>query len=121
MTKTSQFTSAILLSLLCATASAQDWVEKSNEFTTVVLKAQSQPQPEGASSLGFTEFDESVMDLGPDLFDRLVALEMTIHRIHRNGRNQAPQPLQTGLVVWFSKVDRPADARVHLCAAEFFV
>jgi hypothetical protein len=75
MSKTNKFTSAILLSLLCATASAQDWVEESNEYTTVVLKAQSQFQPEGASGLGFTEFDESTMDLGPDLFARTVAVD----------------------------------------------
>jgi len=75
MNITSKLTSTILLSLVCATASAQDWVEESNEHTTVVLKAQSQFQPEGASSLGLTEFDESIMDLGPDLFARSTAVD----------------------------------------------
>jgi hypothetical protein len=78
MSKTRKFTSAILLSLLCSTAAAQDWVDESNEHTTVVLKAQSQFQPEGASGLGFTEFDESIMDLGPDLFARTVAVDMEL-------------------------------------------
>jgi len=75
MNKTIKFTSAILLCLLFATASAQDWVTESDEHTTVVLKAQSQFQPEGASSLGMTEFDESIMDLGPNLFARTTAVD----------------------------------------------
>ena len=52
MSKTRKFTSTLLLSLVCATAAAQDWVDESNEHTTVVLKAQSQFQPEGASGTG---------------------------------------------------------------------
>ena len=75
MSKTTKFTSFILLCLVFATASAQDWVDESNEHTTVVLKAQSQFQPEGATSLGLTEFDESIMDLGPDLFARKTAVD----------------------------------------------
>ncbi len=75
MNFTSKIFSTVLLSLVLATASAQDWVEESNEHTNVVLKAQSQFQPEGATSLGLTEFDESVMDLGPDLFARTIAVD----------------------------------------------
>lgn len=75
MNKTSNFISAILLSLVFATASAQDWVDESNEHTNVVLKAQAQFRPEGASSLGLTDFDESIMDLGPDLFARSTAVD----------------------------------------------
>lgn len=74
MNTISKITSFILLSLVFTTAAAQDWVEESNEHTNVVLKAQSQFQPEGATSLGLTEFDESVMDLGPDLFARTTAV-----------------------------------------------
>ncbi len=75
MNFTSKIYLTVLLSLVFATASAQDWVEESNEHTNVVLKAQSQFQPEGATSLGLTEFDESVMDLGPDLFARTIAVD----------------------------------------------
>ena len=75
MSKLNKFMSTILLSLVFATASAQDWVSESDEYTTVVLKAQSQFQPEGATSLGLTEFDESIMDLGPDLFARTTAVD----------------------------------------------
>jgi len=75
MNKVIRFTSILLLCLVFATASAQDWVKESDEHTTVVLKAQSQFQPEGASSLGLTEFDESIMDLGPDLFARTTAVD----------------------------------------------
>jgi len=75
MNKVSKFASTILLSLVFTMAAAQDWVDESNEHTTVVLKAQSQFQPEGATSLGLTEFDESIMDLGPDLFARTTAVD----------------------------------------------
>ena len=75
MNFTSKIFSTVLLSLVFATAYAQDWVEESNEHTNVVLKAQSQFQPEGATSLGLTEFDESVMDLDPDLFARSIAVD----------------------------------------------
>jgi len=75
MNTITKFTTATLLSLVFATASAQDWVTESDEYTTVVLKAQSQFQPEGASSLGLSEFDESVLDLGPDLYARTIAVD----------------------------------------------
>ena len=75
MNRISKITSTILLSLVFTTASAQQWVEESNEHTNVVLKAQSQFQPEGATSLGLIEFDSAVMDLGPDLYDRTIAVD----------------------------------------------
>ena len=75
MNTISKITSFILLGLVLTSASAQEWVEESNEHANVVLKAQSQFQPEGATSLGLTEFDEAVMDLGPDLFARTVAVD----------------------------------------------
>ena len=75
MNKINKIISTILLSLVFVTASAQDWVDESNEYTTVVLKAQSQFQPEGATSLGLSEFDTSVMDLGPDLYARTIAVD----------------------------------------------
>ncbi len=78
MNKISISISIILLSLVFATASARDWVDESNEYTTVVLKAQSQFQPEGASSLGLDEFDESIMDLGPDLFARTTSVDRAL-------------------------------------------
>jgi hypothetical protein len=46
MNKINKIISTILLSLVFVTASAQDWVDESNEYTTVVLKAQSQFQPD---------------------------------------------------------------------------
>ena len=58
MNKINKIISTILLSLVFVTAFAQDWVDESNEYTTVVLKAQSQFQPEGATSLGLSEFDD---------------------------------------------------------------
>jgi len=74
----SKFTSFILLSLVFTTAAAQNWVTESDEHTTAVLKAQSQFQPEGASGLGLVEFDESIMDLGPDVYARSIAVDLEL-------------------------------------------
>jgi len=78
MSKISKFVLTVLLSLVFTMASAQDWVDESNEYTTVILKAQSQFVPEGASSLGLTEFDESIMDLGPDLYERTTNVDRAL-------------------------------------------
>ena len=78
MNKINKIISSVLLSLVFVTASAQDWVDESNEYTTVVLKAQSQFQPEAATSLGLSEFDTSVMDLGPDLYSRTIAVDQQL-------------------------------------------
>jgi len=92
MKKINDFTWAILLSLVFTTASAQDWVKESDEYTTVVLKAQSQFQPEGASSLGMTEFDESTMDLGPDLYARSIAVDEELVEQTREWLRTAENP-----------------------------
>ena len=82
MSKTNRAISIVLLSLVFVAVQAQaqpkDWVEESNEHTSVILKAQSQFQPEGASSLGLDEFDENIMDLGPDLFKRTLEVDRAL-------------------------------------------
>jgi hypothetical protein len=92
MNKISKITLTSLLSLVTATASAQQWVEESNEHTNVVLKAQSQFQPEGATGLGLTEFDASVLDLGPDLFARSVAVDKEMIEMTREWLRTTENP-----------------------------
>jgi hypothetical protein len=92
MNRKSKFVSTFLLILVFATASAQDWVEESNEYTTVVLKAQSQFVPEGASSLGLTEYDESIMDLGPDLYARSTEVDRALVEQTREWLRTAEHP-----------------------------
>ena len=70
-----KFAFALLSSLVFSAAYAQDWVKESDEHTMVVLKAQGQFQPEGVSGLGLTEFDNDIIDLGPDLFGRSIAVD----------------------------------------------
>jgi len=82
----------ILLSLVITTVSAQDWVAESDEHTTVVLKAQSQFRPEGASRLGFTEFDDSIMDLGPDLYARSIAVDQELIELTREWLQTSENP-----------------------------
>jgi len=70
MTTVQKITAAALATLTSVASWAQDWVEISDGHTRAVLNAQAQYSPEGASSLGVTEFDEGVSDLGPNLFER---------------------------------------------------
>jgi hypothetical protein len=53
-----------------STALAQDWVEQSNEYTNVVLEAQVKFVPEAGTGLGLAAYDEQIIDLGPDLYER---------------------------------------------------
>ena len=104
MSKLGKSISIILLSLAFTMASAQDWVEESNEYTTVILKAQSQFVPEGASSLGLTEFDDSIMDLGPDLFARTTAVDQAL--VKQTGEwlstSEDPKVIQDLLPRWIA-------------------
>jgi uncharacterized protein (DUF885 family) len=68
----------LFLSLLSSQAVAQDWVEKSNEYTDVVLNAQLKFQPETGTSLGLSQYDEMIRDLQPDLFERVRAEDMKL-------------------------------------------
>ena len=95
MNTISKFTSLILLSLVFTTVSAQQWVEESNEHTTVVLEAQSQFQPEGATRLGLTQFDGSIMDLGPDLFTRTIAVDEELVELTREWLRTSENPMVT--------------------------
>ncbi|MCP4045877.1 MAG: DUF885 domain-containing protein [Gammaproteobacteria bacterium] len=92
MNKISQLASTLLLSLVFVSAHARDWVEESNEYTTVVLKAQSQFVPESASSLGLTEYDESIMDLGPDLYTRTREVDRSLVEQTREWLRTAENP-----------------------------
>jgi hypothetical protein len=78
MNLSGKITLALLLCLASVAAYAQEWVKESNEHTRVVLKAQSQFQPEGASGLGLTEFDTAVMDLEPDVYARSIAVDQAL-------------------------------------------
>ncbi|MFC1701155.1 DUF885 domain-containing protein [Pseudomonadota bacterium] len=92
MNSISKLTCLILLSLVFTTLSAQEWVEESNQHTTVVLEAQSQFQPEGATRLGLTQFDESIMDLGPDLFARTIAVDEELVELTREWLRTTENP-----------------------------
>ena len=92
MSKIHKFAATCLLSLAFVSASAQDWVEESNEYTTVILKAQSQFQPEGASFLGMAEYDESTMDLGPDLYARTMEVDRALVEQTREWLRTAENP-----------------------------
>ncbi|GJM10638.1 MAG: hypothetical protein DHS20C11_29140 [Lysobacteraceae bacterium] len=85
------FTSAAVLAF-ATTSGATDWVEKSDEYTTVILKAQSEFQPEGASGLGLTEFDDQISDLGPNLFERTTAVDRELIALTEQWLQTAENP-----------------------------
>jgi uncharacterized protein (DUF885 family) len=52
---------------------AADWIEKSNAWTEPVLEYQSKYFPENASFFGNDKYDEEVIDLNPEVFERFQA------------------------------------------------
>ncbi len=54
-------------------ANSPSWVDASNAHAQVLIKAQGRFNPEGASSLGFTEYDGQALDLGPEIGTRFRA------------------------------------------------
>ncbi|MDX1555516.1 MAG: DUF885 domain-containing protein, partial [Xanthomonadales bacterium] len=57
--------------LLASTGTAQEtWVDESNRFTTAVLEATAEFQPEFVAGQGVLGFDADVLDLGDDLYQR---------------------------------------------------
>ena len=60
----------VLAFCVAAKAEAQDWIETSNDYSAKVLEMMSKYSPEGAGSLGVDGFDEQIMDLGENLYER---------------------------------------------------
>ena len=60
----------------CAAAGASDsWIERSDAIALEILSRQAAFQPEGAAGVGLAGFDEAIVDLGPNRFERLQALD----------------------------------------------
>jgi Bacterial protein of unknown function (DUF885) len=51
-------------------AAEMDWVEKSNQYSKVVLAAMAKLSPESAGSMGVDGLDEEITDLGPGVYER---------------------------------------------------
>ncbi len=72
-----QFTRLLLLIALSialsATAAAAPWVEESNRYTIAVLEEAAQFTPEAVAGQGVLGFDEDVLDLGGNLYQRRMA------------------------------------------------
>jgi hypothetical protein len=85
-------TAFVVLTGVSTSALAMDWVEESDKHTQVILKAQSQFQPEGASGLGLAEFDEAIFDLGPDLFERSTAVNRELVEMTKEWLKTAENP-----------------------------
>lgn len=49
----------------------QEWIEESNGNAQLVLQLLATYKPEEASALGLSGYDEEIMDLGADLYERL--------------------------------------------------
>ncbi|MDX1460759.1 MAG: DUF885 domain-containing protein [Xanthomonadales bacterium] len=71
---------------------AQDWVEISDGHTKEVLNAQAAFTPEGASALGVTEFDEGIVDLGPNLYERSMETNRQLLRLINERQRTAEHP-----------------------------
>ena len=65
--------SAAMLSFSAPAAVRSSSTEESDAITRTVMQAQAAFQPEKFSALGMSEFDDDVMDLGPQLVERSLA------------------------------------------------
>jgi uncharacterized protein (DUF885 family) len=92
MNKLVKSTITLVLATALSTAHAQNWVEKSDEYTHKILEAQSQFVPEGATSLGLEEFDERIMDLGPNLYERSMEVDKALVEQTREWLRTAEDP-----------------------------
>ncbi len=54
-------------------AASADWVEKSNAHTQVVLDVLARFSPEGAAGLGVDGYDEGIIDLKENLYERSIS------------------------------------------------
>ncbi len=57
-----------------------DWVAKSNEHAQLMIDALAEFLPEQASAMGVERYDEAVMDLGPELYERQRASLLSLRR-----------------------------------------
>lgn len=66
---------ALVLCLASATAEAReiDWIEKSDEHARLVLESFAKFNPESAASLGVDGYDEEIVDLRENLYERGMA------------------------------------------------
>ncbi|HSM68577.1 MAG TPA: DUF885 domain-containing protein [Xanthomonadales bacterium] len=83
------------LALFCHGAVAEqadDWVAMSDEHTRRVLEAQAAFAPEGAANLGLEQFDENIIDLGPDLHERSIRTDQELVALTRERLRTAEHP-----------------------------
>ena len=60
----------LALMALAANLVHADWIKESDRYAMRVLEAQAEFQPESVGSYGLNEFDEDVIDLGPQIYQR---------------------------------------------------
>src|SRR6476661_8656050 len=64
----------ILIALSCSASLGADtdaeWVSKSNEYAKTALLLIAKYAPEGAAELGVDGYDEAILDLRPNLYER---------------------------------------------------
>lgn len=65
--------SLLLLSAVVLPAAPAPWVARSNEHARVALEGIARFGPEGAASLGLEGYDEQILDLKPNLTERVLA------------------------------------------------
>jgi len=64
----------VLLLALVSLSARAGWIEQSNRYALEVLSRLGELSPEDVSSYGLSKFDPDVIDLGPDIYRRELAL-----------------------------------------------
>ena len=82
-----------LLAGLGLSLSAQaDWIEDSDRYAMQILRASAALQPESIAGVGISDYDEEVIDLGPNIFER---------------RQQLLRSNEASLQVWLKSEEDP--------------
>ncbi len=95
------------------------WVEKSNAHARIVLEALAQFTPEGAGGLGVDGLDEEIVDLGPNVYERGLAVsEHVLHELRNRLSEESDVKVRQDLGILIKAVGDSIDSaklnRQHL-------
>ena len=95
--------SSVIAVLFCCTAAmaapTPAWIEESNRNAAVLLDVIARFAPESAGQLGVEGYDEAVIDLGPNVYERgQAAMRTAVEELRRRRETAASRIIYFGLI-----------------------
>jgi len=91
--------------------SAPAWVERSNADAQVMLKAMAEFRPEFASRIGFSGYDEKVIDLKPGVVERQrAAMQSTVADLKKKLAGESDANVKQDLQIMITTAERRLEA-----------